>query len=44
LRGVRYTAQGAETESIVMRSHSGTIRSVRSRHALQKVADRLAGS
>jgi len=44
LRGVRYTAQGAETESIVMRSLSGTIRSVRSKHALQKVADRLAGS
>lgn len=41
LRGVRYTPQGAETESIVMRSRSGTIRSVRSRHALQKVADRL---
>jgi len=44
LRGVRYTAQGAETESIVMRSLSGTIRSVRSKHALQKVADRLASS
>ena len=41
LRGVRYTAHGAETESIVMRSLSGTIRSVRSTHALQKVADRL---
>ncbi len=41
LRGVRYTAQGAETESIVMRSLSGTIRSVRSTHALQKVAERL---
>ena len=44
LRGVRYTAQGAETESIVMRSLSGTIRSVRSKHALQKVAERLSGS
>ncbi len=42
LRGVRYTAQGAETESLVMRSRSGTIRSVRSRHALHKVAERLA--
>jgi fructose-1,6-bisphosphatase II len=41
LRGVRYTAHGAETESIVMRSLSGTIRSVRSTHALQKVAERL---
>ena len=44
LRGVRYTAQGAETESIVLRSLSGTIRSVHSKHALQKVADRLADS
>lgn len=42
LRGVRYTPQGAETESIVMRSRSGTVRSVRSKHALQKVAERLA--
>ena len=42
LRGVRYTPQGAETESIVMRSRSDTIRSVRSKHALQKVAERLA--
>jgi fructose-1,6-bisphosphatase II len=41
LRGVRYTPHGAETESIVMRSLSGTIRSVRSTHALQKVAERL---
>jgi fructose-1,6-bisphosphatase II len=42
LRGVRYTPEGAETESIVMRSLSGTIRSVRSKHALRKVAERLA--
>ena len=39
LRGVRYTATGAHTESIVMRSRSGTIRSIRSRHALTKVAE-----
>jgi fructose-1,6-bisphosphatase II len=38
LPGVRYTPQGAQTESIVMRSRSGTIRSVRSRHSLAKVA------
>ena len=38
LRGVRYTATGAQTESIVMRSRSGTIRSVRSNHSLEKVA------
>lgn len=38
LRGVRYTPRGAQTESIVMRSRSGTIRSVRSTHSLAKVA------
>jgi len=38
LRGVRYSATGAQTESIVMRSRSGTIRSVRSTHSLEKVA------
>jgi fructose-1,6-bisphosphatase II len=38
LRGVRYTPQGAQTESIVMRSRSGTLRSVRSTHSLAKVA------
>ena len=38
LRGVRYTPRGARTESIVMRSRSGTIRSVQSIHALSKVA------
>jgi fructose-1,6-bisphosphatase II len=38
LRGVRYSPRGAQTESIVMRSRSGTIRSVRSTHSLDKVA------
>jgi len=38
LRGVRYSPTGAQTESIVMRSRSGTIRSVRSNHSLEKVA------
>ena len=38
LRGVRYSRNGARTESIVMRSRSGTIRSVRSTHSLDKVA------
>ncbi|MEK9658503.1 MAG: class II fructose-bisphosphatase [Chloroflexota bacterium] len=32
LRGVRYFAGGAETESLVMRSRSGTVRWVRSLH------------
>jgi fructose-1,6-bisphosphatase II len=40
LRGVLYTPRGAQTESIVMRSRSGTIRSVRSNHSLDKVAQR----
>ena len=37
LRGVRYTAGGASTQSIVMRSKSGTTRVVESTHALEKV-------
>jgi len=38
LRGVRYTPDGAETESIVVRSRSGTIRSVRGTHLLHKLS------
>jgi fructose-1,6-bisphosphatase II len=41
LRGVRYSPKGAYTESIVMRSRSGTIRSVHGRHSLDKVAQHL---
>jgi fructose-1,6-bisphosphatase II len=37
LRGVRYTTGGAQTQSIVMRSKSGTIRLVESSHILEKV-------
>ena len=37
LRGVRYTAAGASTQSIVMRSKSGTVRVVESTHVLEKV-------
>jgi len=37
LRGVRYVAEGVQTESIVMRSKSGTIRLVDSVHQLQKL-------
>jgi fructose-1,6-bisphosphatase II len=44
LRGVRYFPDGAETESIVMRSRSGTVRSVRSSHSLRKVAQHLQDS
>lgn len=37
LRGVRYRAGGATTHSLVMRSRSGTIRSITSEHQLQKL-------
>ena len=37
LRGVRYRAGGAQTESIVMRSKSGTIRLIDSTHSLTKL-------
>ena len=38
LRGVKYTADGAETDSIVMRSRSGTVRRVSAHHALEKLS------
>ncbi len=37
LRGVRYAAGGAKTQSLVMRSRSGTIRQIDSTHSLDKV-------
>jgi fructose-1,6-bisphosphatase II len=37
LRGVRYTREGAVTQSLVMRSRSGTTRLVESSHVLEKV-------
>ncbi|WP_122816599.1 class II fructose-bisphosphatase [Nocardioides pantholopis] len=37
LRGVRYRAGGATTHSLVMRSRSGTIRSITSEHKLEKL-------
>ena len=37
LRGVRYTDDGAITESMVMRSRSGTIRRIEARHAFEKL-------
>ncbi|HQR26123.1 MAG TPA: class II fructose-bisphosphatase [Nocardioides sp.] len=37
MRGVRYRAGGATTHSLVMRSHSGTIRSITSEHRLEKL-------
>ena len=42
LRGVRYTSNGAVTDSIVMRSRSGTVRRVEARHAFEKL-EHLSG-
>ncbi len=39
LRGVRYTAAGAITQSLVMRSKSGTVRTIEARHALHKLKE-----
>ena len=37
MEGVRYSAGGATTHSLVMRSRSGTIRSIRCQHKLSKL-------
>jgi fructose-1,6-bisphosphatase II len=37
LRGVRYTETGAVTDSIVMRSRSGTVRRIEATHAFEKL-------
>jgi fructose-1,6-bisphosphatase II len=37
MKGVRYGGGGATTHSLVMRSRSGTIRSITSEHKLQKL-------
>jgi fructose-1,6-bisphosphatase II len=42
LHGVRYTPGGAVTESLVMRSRSGTVRRVEAQHAFAKL-DRITG-
>ena len=39
LKGVRYRGSGAYTQSIVMRSKSGTIRIIDSYHRLEKLRD-----
>jgi fructose-1,6-bisphosphatase II len=46
LRGVRVGARGAETESIVMRSRSGTVRRIAAYHPSEKVTNlrRTAGN
>ena len=37
LKGVHYDARGATTQSLVMRSKSGTVRLVNARHRLDKL-------
>ena len=37
LKGVHYSAQGATTQSLVMRSRSGTVRQVDSKHRTEKL-------
>jgi fructose-1,6-bisphosphatase II len=39
LRGVRYVTGGAITDSIVMRSRSGTVRRIEARHTLSKLTE-----
>ena len=39
LKGVHYDAKGATTQSLVMRSKSGTVRVVNARHRLDKLRD-----
>jgi fructose-1,6-bisphosphatase II len=38
LKGVRYRTDGAATDSIVMRSRSGTVRRIEATHALEKLS------
>jgi fructose-1,6-bisphosphatase II len=44
LRGVRVSASGAETESIVMRSRSGTVRRIAAYHPSDKVRELMKGA
>jgi fructose-1,6-bisphosphatase II len=44
LRGVRTSGVGVETESIVMRSRSGTIRRIHAYHPLSKLPSLLKGA
>ncbi len=44
LRGVHYTGNGATTQSLVMRSKSGTVRLVTAQHRLQKLSEYSAVS
>jgi fructose-1,6-bisphosphatase II len=39
LKGVHYDAKGATTQSLVMRSKSGTVRQINARHQISKLRD-----
>ena len=39
LKGVHYDARGASTQSLVMRSKSGTVRLINARHRLRKLRE-----
>ena len=39
MRGVRYRGEGVTTHSLVMRSRSGTVRSITAEHRLSKLRD-----
>ncbi|MEO1059081.1 MAG: fructose-bisphosphatase class II, partial [Actinomycetota bacterium] len=39
LRGVRFDSQGARTQSLVMRSRSGTVRMIDARHRVAKLRE-----
>ncbi|MEM9747621.1 MAG: fructose-bisphosphatase class II, partial [Actinomycetota bacterium] len=39
LRGVRFDAGGARTQSLVMRSRSGTVRMIDARHRVSKLRE-----
>ncbi len=39
LKGVHYDARGATTQSLVMRSKSGTVRQINARHALHSLRE-----
>ena len=43
LRGVRYSPAGASTDSIVMRSRSGTVRRISADHSAAKLAELAPG-
>ena len=44
LRGVRVSGPGVETESIVMRSRSGTVRRIAAYHPSEKVRQLMKGN